>query len=146
METRKVLKEHQKHNVVKILKSCITGKAIWIYMGPSMTACRKAYARACQKEVERIRHIGELTARRKANIMQLLNDCLAGQPIDKELPPEKKAAAKRLIAIAEQDAFTDRDFYDHIMARSRQCGKSRWRQAAAKAASGKKRSNRNYDK
>ena len=67
-------------------------------------------------------------------------------PIDKELPPEKKAAAKRLIAIAEQDAFTDRDFYDHIMERSRQCGKSRWRQAAAKAASGKKRSNRNYDK
>ena len=146
METRKVLKEHQKHNVVKILKSCITGKAVWIYMGPSMTACRKASARACQKEVERIRHIGELTARRKANIMQLLNDCLAGQPIDKELPPEKKAAAKRLIAIAEQDAFTDRDFYDHIMERSRQCGKSRWRQAAAKAASGKKRSNRNYDK
>ena len=43
-------------------------------------------------------------------------------------------------------ASEDRDFYDHIMERSRQCGKSRWRQAAAKAASGKKRSNRNYDK
>lgn len=97
-----------------IRNSCITGRAVWLHFGHSSEAARKAYWRACRKEVERIRNWTETAARRKANILGLLSALTANLPVGEELPPEKKAAARRLVAIAEK-AVCDRGFYDHIM-------------------------------
>lgn len=113
------------YSIRQILKSCITGTAVWIYFGPSKEAARKAYWRACRHEAERVRQIGKMAARRKANILQMLNDCMAGLPITAELPPEKKAAARQLLAIAEEDTLSDRSFYNHILETRRRRNRER---------------------
>lgn len=113
------------YNILRILKSCVTGTAVWVYMGPSAEAARKAYWRACRHEAERMRQISKMAARRKANILQLLNDCMAGLPITAELPPEKKAAARQLLAIAEEDTLSDRSFYNHILETRRRRNRER---------------------
>ena len=99
---------------IKIVYSCLTGKAVWVYQGPTENP-RMAYWRACQQEIERFKHWDEWVAERKAWVMNLLNACLAKQPMMSELPEEKRKAAKRLLAIANEPQPFQSDFYDHIM-------------------------------
>lgn len=113
------------YNILQILRSCITGTAVWIYRGPSREAARKAYWRACRREAERVRGMAARAAQRKANIMRLLNDCLAGQPITADLPPEKRAAARRLLAIADEKPVARSEFYNHFMEERRRRKKER---------------------
>lgn len=95
--------------------SCITGKAVWLCHTLPYKSRWKAYKTACLHEVERVRNWGQTMAVRKANILRLLSDCTAHLPVSGELPPEKKAAARQLHQIAEQQPECYRMFYDHIL-------------------------------
>jgi len=109
----------RKFNVTVIRRSCITGKIIWVYRGMSKNAANVAYHRAWKHELERIKHWPEYVAERKANILKLLNDCLANLPITAELTPKQKAAARRLRKMAETEPECDLDFYNHIIEEQR---------------------------
>ena len=98
-----------------IVKSCLTGKAVWIYQGPSKEACRRAYGRACKRELEFVRHWEERVERRRAHLRKLLADCTASLPVTGEIPPEKRAAAKVLADMAEERQECYTGFYDHIL-------------------------------
>jgi hypothetical protein len=105
----------KKPKYTKILHSCLTGKVVWIYRGPSREAMQKAYQRACKKEIERVRNWSERMARRTASITRLLTDLLADKPIDEELTPEQQEAAKELQAISKKQEECHSEFYKHIM-------------------------------
>lgn len=104
-----------KHNVTIIRYSCLTGKAVWIYQGLSRHGGRQAYLMAWKKELERVKNWREHVMKRKATIMKILNDCMANQPITGELSPEKQAAARTLLKLAETEPECYRGFYDHII-------------------------------
>ncbi len=106
----------RKERVIRIIRrSCLTGKVVWIRHHMSYKAEWAAYRRACQREIERVQGWCAISARRKANIQKLLDELTASMPIDSELSPEKKDAARRIAAIANTPLRCHRDFYDHIM-------------------------------
>lgn len=99
--------------VTYILKSCITGRAVWIYQGQG--AVYMAYWRASKKEIERIRNWPAIAARRKESIERLISVCMKDFPITAELTPEQINAVKKLKRIKDKGMECDRGFYDHIM-------------------------------
>lgn len=101
--------------IVEIRRSCITGRVVWVYRGFTKAAANVAYWRACKKEIERVRHWADTMARQRAEITNMLTACLANLPIDAEMTPEQKQAARELQAMAKMDIPCDREFYDHIM-------------------------------
>lgn len=100
---------------ITIRKSCITGKAVWIYQNPYSTGLRMAYHRACKKEEERVRRWGDTVAKRKANIQRLLGDLMAKIPVTGSLSAEKRAAARMLASLAENPPVCYNGFYEHIL-------------------------------
>ena len=111
--------------VVVLRKSCITGKVIWVYIGPSKGAARAAYWRACQKEVERVRRWEEKMQRRKAVIRRILCDCTESLPIDAEMTPEQKNAARKLQALEKKSPECYTEFYEHVMEERRRRAEDR---------------------
>ena len=103
------------HHVTVIIRSCITGRAVWIYRGTSKHASRCAYWHACKHEMDCVRHWNEAVARRKANIQRLLSDCMADMAITDVMTPEQKTAARQLASYSEKEAGFSREFYDHII-------------------------------
>jgi len=101
--------------VIVIRRSCLTGKVIWVYRGPSKGAANKAYIRACHKEVERVRNWDKIVARRQTVLARTLADMLAQVPVDSALTPEQQDAAKELQRIAHEKLEVNLDFYNHIM-------------------------------
>jgi hypothetical protein len=104
-----------KNSITIIRKSCITGKAVWIYIGPSVEAAKRAYYRACQHEIERVRRLSSVMAQRKANIVSLLNKCMESTPFTGRLQRNKKKAARELLGLTEDSTMCDLEFYNHIM-------------------------------
>lgn len=127
---------NRKSKLVRIIKrSCLTGKVVWIYHGHSHEAGRKAYARACKKEVRRIRQWTARMAARKKTLMRLLGlgDSRSSGIYD-GMTPEQKAAAKEIIKMGKQPPPQSRDFYDHIVEESkrRNWKSERWRENRTK--------------
>ena len=108
----------QKNLITIIRKSCLTGRAVWIYQGFSCGAARKAYHRACKKELERVRHWQEIIARRKENITRLLADLMANILPTTALTCEQQTAARQLREISEGQPV-QHEFYEHIKAERR---------------------------
>lgn len=143
------MKKHR--SVTVILRSCLTGRFVWIYQGPSRDAARKAYLRACEKEIDWVRNRSESMARRTAAITRLLTNCLAEKPIDEELTPEQQEAAKELQAISNKPLECNSEFYGHIMEERRRRKEDReirrkMCENAAKRVDREIQNNRNYDK
>lgn len=101
--------------VTAICYSCITGKAVWLYQGPSKQAARAAYRRACEREIQRVRAWSKRSAERKANIKRLLGECMGDIPITASMTDEQDAAAKLLLSMSGRTVPFCRDFYEHIM-------------------------------
>lgn len=70
---------------------------------------------AVRHETERVRQWNHIVSQRKANILGMLNECLAGVSDKDKLPPEKKAAVRKLRAIADKFSSGKSDFYLHAM-------------------------------
>ena len=131
---------NRNYNILKILQSCITGVAVWIYTGPSEDSARQAYHRARQHEASRIRHAARIVSRRKANVMKLLSDCMSALPLTGDLDRQRKQAARLLVSISEDGGPTaNRDFYNHFQEEKRRMRKAR-------SAFRKNESNPDYDK
>lgn len=103
-----------KGNVIIIRKSCLTGKVVWIYIGPSRAAGHFAYWWSRRKEEQRIRQWGERMSMRRANILRLLNACMEAFPTGTALTPEQNEAARQLLSISKKDAVCDMEFYNHF--------------------------------
>lgn len=132
------------HSVTIILKSCLTGTAVWIYRGPSRDAARLAYWRACKKEVERVRRLAEAAERRKANVMRMLSELTAGMPATAEMPPEKRQLAKQLLSLSERKMPACGEFYNHIMEERRR--REEDRNIRRRMRERENQPNRDYDK
>ena len=120
----------KKKGVVTVIRrSCITGKIVWVYRGPSEEAARRAYHRARLREIERVRHWGETVKARADGIMRLLSDCMAKFPINAQLTPDQAEAARTLKAAATMPVPCHMDFYDHIIEEARRANlaSGRWR-------------------
>lgn len=113
------MKKTMKHPVTVIKRSCITGNPVWLYQGPSESAARRAYSRACNFEIDRVKNWAATVARRTANIVGFLNECLEKLPKDAELTPVQAAAVRKLQAIARKAPACHLEFYEHIMASRR---------------------------
>ena len=118
-----------------IVRSCITGKVVWIYHGHSMEGCRIAYWRACKKEIRRVRQWGQLMEERRKNIMHLLNhgddSCSSSSLCErKDFTPEQRAAAREIVRISKQQPDPGLDFYEHIIEESKRRNErsARWRE------------------
>lgn len=109
-----MMKKSWPHKVTIIRRSCLTGKAVWIYQGPSRAAGHLAYWRAQRKEEQRIRHWAEHVKQRSANILRLLNNCMAQNLLECTLTKEQSEAARCLLALSKADAVCDMDFYEHF--------------------------------
>ncbi len=115
--------------ITVIRRSCLTGRAVWIYRGPSKDAAYRMYRRACRREVERVRRWSSITAIRMQNITRLLNDCMDKLPFTTELTSQQQESAKTLQKISKQPLCSS-EFYEHILEEQRR----------------KKEKSRNYDK
>lgn len=103
------------HKLVKIRYSCLTGQAVWVCHKLSYVAEWTAYKRACLREMARVENWKHTAEARKSAVLGFLDACMAGQPAVGDLPPEKKDAARRLLAIANAPYECYRAFYDHIV-------------------------------
>lgn len=104
---------------VFIRRSCITGKVVWIYIGPSEPSAVKAYCRARCSELKRFSKWAETVTYRMANVKRLLNDCMQHLPINAELTPQQQQAVRQLLSIAKQTLSGRSEFYEHIMEENR---------------------------
>ena len=129
-------------DIVVIRYSCLTGKAVWVYRGPSKGASYTAYCRACRQEVERVRSWSRTAGRRRENIMRMLGECTAAIPVTEDMTPQQKEAAGRLLAAAREKMPCSRDFYDHVVEERRR----RQEDAEIRRQMREREQNRCYDK
>lgn len=131
----------RKRHITIIRRSCLTGKAMWIYQGTSHEAAKKLYWKACKREIHRVRYLwGLMVARRGKNIARLLTSCTERMPLTAELTPEQKEAARQLQHLAKRVISCDRDFYEHIVCewKHRNDSSRRWRKNRQKWLGDKK--------
>lgn len=93
----------------------------------SKTAERKAYSRACQKEIERMKNAAAETERKRRLVRVFLAGCTANLPMMGELTDEQRKAIRRIQHIAKTEYKFNTEFYDHIMEerrrwKNRKCG------------------------
>ena len=100
--------------ITACLKSCVTGKVVWVCRSTTREAARKAYQRARRYETERVAHWGELMARKRENILLLLDRLKEDQPSGRAMPNEMRTAARRIAIIANQERPCESAFYEHI--------------------------------
>lgn len=139
------------HTVTVIRYSCINGKAVWVYRGPSRRAADVAYCRACKNEVEYMARWSNNAAVRRSNILQILNRLTASVPVTAAMSPEREAAARQLLALSKESTPFCRDFYDHVVEERRRRKedseiRKRMRQRDAARNEGETNPNHNYDK
>ena len=134
-------------NVVIIRKSCLTGKPVWIYEGPSEGAARNAYWRACKKEISLVRNWGDHTERIRSSISHFLTELTSRFSLTDEMTPEQKEGARKLQKMMEEEDVCYREFYDHIMEERRRRMEDREiRRKMRERAEQEKNQNRDYDK
>lgn len=114
---------------IRIVRSYITGKVVWIYSGVSGSAWRKAYRRSCKREVRRVRMWMQEVNDRRRNIGRFTAKCMESLPLTAEMTPEQREAAQELQRIRQQEYPCHRDFYEHIMEETRRRNEAsgRWR-------------------
>ena len=101
--------------ILAIRKSCITGNVVWVYNAPTYGAARVAYKRACDKELERVKHLTKVRAERKKYILHVINEFIADMNPMEPLTPEQVEGIKMLRRLAEELIATDLEFYEHIV-------------------------------
>lgn len=134
--------KREKKNV-KIVYSCLTGKAVWVYIGPTDRP-RMSYWRASQAEIERFRRWNEIVAERKAWIRKLLNSCMEKFPMMNALPEEKRRISRRLLTMAEEKLPFHSEFYKHVMEERRRRAEDR--KIRQQMREWEKAKNNDYDK
>ena len=122
----------QNGKVLIVKRSCLTDRIVWVYHGTSEEAARKAYWRACKKEVFRIRNWMNKMIRRRNRLLSIIthgDNSSASSSAFKLTPPEKRKSARKIIQLAKEEPQPDREFYDHIIeeSRRRNWASDRWK-------------------
>lgn len=105
----------RKKRILKVIrKSLLTGQAVWVSHKRTYIDEWKAYKLACNKEINRMCGWDYVMARRKKNILGLLNELTANMPILGDIKKEQREAAKTLTQMADNEPSKQSDFYDHI--------------------------------
>lgn len=116
MTQKRIYKDYSKKpgnvNIIKRLKT--TGQAVWVYMGSSKDAMRKAYSRAGKKENTRVRWWANRTKRRTANIKAYLERLVADLPLLGDISAEQQQAIYTLQHLADNPPPCDTAFYNHL--------------------------------
>ena len=103
--------------IVTTIKSCLTGKVVWLNGSPTKGSAKKAFARTRTRELLRVRSWLDVLAHRKANIMRFLNILTAPTNMQmQEFPVETVRAARRIAGIANTAIACDDSLYNHIKA------------------------------
>lgn len=111
-----------------ILRSCLTGVPVWVYVGPSMAAMRKAYRKVCREEVERVRNWDKTEKEISEALGRRIDEFLSRFPKDHKFTPQQEEALKTLRAQQNEKEPCYMEFYNHIMeeARRRNEASKRW--------------------
>lgn len=115
-----MIHSNQKPAVTVIRYSCLTGKAVWLYQGPSKQAARAAYRRACERELSRVRMWKKISDKYKVYMRNILDAHMVTIPITSELTDAQKKAARQLLRIANEPYPCYLEFYNHIIEERRQ--------------------------
>lgn len=123
--------------VVVLKRSCLTGRIVWAYQGNSEEGARKAYWRACKKEVRRVRNWMQRMARRRRQLLRIIthsDSSSVSSSMLKSMNPQQREAARKIIQLAKKEPPMDRAFYDHIIeeAKRRNWQSGRWQEAREK--------------
>lgn len=121
----------QDSKVIIIKRSCLTGRIVWAYRGDSEEGARKAYWRACKKEVRRVRNWMKKMSRRRRMLLRLVthsDSSTVSSSIYKKMTPEQRKAARKIVKLANTEPQPDREFYNHIIeeAKRRNWASARW--------------------
>lgn len=100
---------------VAVRKSCLTGRAVWIYQGKSRAGASQAYARAFQREIRVRENCENISKVRAKNILSLLTECLSTTSVFESFSIEKKRAIETLKALSAVDIEYDCTFYNHYI-------------------------------
>lgn len=119
------------YKVVVLKRSCLTGRIVWAYRGDSEEGARKAYWRACKKEVWRVRNWMKKMSRRRRMLLRLVthsDSSTVSSSIYKKMTPEQRKAARKIVKLANTEPQPDREFYNHIIeeAKRRNWQSARW--------------------
>ncbi len=121
----------QNGKILVVKRSCLTGRIVWMYHGTSEEAARKAYWRACKKEVWHIRNWTKRNSRRRRlllNIVMRSGISSESSTSFKQMNPEKRKLVRKIIQLANGAPTPDRGFYNHIIeeAKRRNWFSDRW--------------------
>lgn len=103
-----------------IRHSCRTGRAVWIYSGPSKEAAKTAYYRTVKRERERQLRWTAIQRRRVENIKLLLQDCVAALPILSDMTGDQCEAIRILHELADNQQEFSSPFLEHDYERRHQ--------------------------
>lgn len=122
----------QNGKVLVVKRSCLTGRIVWVYNGSSEDAARKAYWRACKREVWRIRNWMKKMIRRRRRLLSVIthsDSSSVSSSAFKQMMPEEQKLARKIMQLAKGEPQADREFYDHIIeeAKRRNWASERWK-------------------
>lgn len=124
----------QKNHIITFVKrSCITGNIVWVYRGKSQEGARKAYWRACKREVRRVRQWMSKMSERKHRLMQILaggdSSSSYSAYIRDSMSSEQHKAVHEIAQMCKTQPPKYGEFYDHIIeeARRRNWQSERWK-------------------
>ena len=126
---RRMNRDNKKLLILK--HSCLTGRVVWAYRCDTEEAARRAYYRACKKEVRRIRQWSAKMAERKrkrAMIFNGSNSSSSGINVNKYKDPAVRRLARQMCKLIKDQPPKDTTFYDHIVeeAKRRNWQSKRW--------------------
>lgn len=108
-----------KKNVIIIRRSCLTGKAVWLFRSKSRRAAASAYCLAKKMEYRQQKRWPDRVRQWQEWMLDALNDWLRGLPVTQELTAEQIRHVRAIQAIVKEDIPRDRDFYSHIITEAR---------------------------
>ena len=113
---QRIYKDYTKNigriNIIKRLKT--TRQAVWLYMGPTKKAARKAYLRASEKESSRVRCWANHIQQRTDHIRNYLDRLMENLSILGDIPENKQQAIRTIQHHADNPPPCDMAFYNHM--------------------------------
>lgn len=100
--------------------SCITGQAVWLYVGPTKKSMLRSYYRTVQRERKRQRQWPKVQRQWRANITRLLDECIASMPLMGDLTKNQREAIRTLRTMADNPPEFVSPMLDHDSERRHQ--------------------------
>lgn len=108
-------RNHKPDSGITIVKrSCTTGRAVWIYNGPTPESMRVAYRHAKRMENSRVRWWRNRIMRRARHIRIFIGHLMDAFSYTGVMPNEQQRAIHQLQILADNPPPCDTGFYNHL--------------------------------